>query len=204
MTTLASIREEVRQLIGAGAYDRLFKNEWTDEGIQFACGQVASLLGLTRIDTVVTAADKKAIIPSDAVKIVDVSIGPVPRYTISVSPEVATASFGVGGGVQSPDPIVFIVTIHRISGHTAPINVSMRGMRGDGWAGSINGSDLSSVAVGESVLVTNVPDVFYINMSGDRASWVSAFDGLPSILFATDTNNLEVQSNVFTVQEAVL
>ena len=70
MSTLADLREEVRQLIGSGKYDRCFKNDWTDDAINFACGQVASLLGLTRLDVMANPVNNQFVIPSDAIKVV--------------------------------------------------------------------------------------------------------------------------------------
>ena len=74
MSTLAELREEVRQLIGSGTYDRFFlpngSTEWTDDGIRFACDQIVTLLGLTRTDAMAYPSDKRFVIPADAIKIV--------------------------------------------------------------------------------------------------------------------------------------
>ena len=75
MSNLAQLREEVRQLIGPGAYERLYKPEWADEGLLWACDQVASLLGLTRTDIRLSVVNKQVVIPADAVKVTDVRVG---------------------------------------------------------------------------------------------------------------------------------
>ncbi len=74
VSTLTELREEVRQLIGPGVYDRLLlpggSTRWTDEGLNWACDQTAELLGLTRTETVVSVTNKQAVIPADAIKVV--------------------------------------------------------------------------------------------------------------------------------------
>lgn len=76
MSTLTELREEVRQLVGSGLYDRFFlpggSPKWTDEGLNFACDQAVSLLGLTRTETQVSVVNKQSVIPTDAIKIVSV------------------------------------------------------------------------------------------------------------------------------------
>ena len=74
MSNLAELRAEVRDLIGAGAFDRLFKPEWADEGINWACDEASTLLGLTRNDSQCTVINKQVVIPGDAVKVVSVQI----------------------------------------------------------------------------------------------------------------------------------
>ena len=74
--SLAQIREETRQIIGSGAFDRFFLpgglTTWVDEAANWACEQSAALLGLTRTDSLVTVASKLAVIPTDAIKVVEV------------------------------------------------------------------------------------------------------------------------------------
>lgn len=74
--TLAQIRADTRDLIGGMVYDRMFlpggQTTWVDEGINWACEMVASLLGLTRINTKVAVSSQKSVIPADAIKIVDI------------------------------------------------------------------------------------------------------------------------------------
>jgi hypothetical protein len=72
MSTLVELREEVRELVGYGVYDRNFKPEWADEGLNWACAQAAALMGLTRQDTQVSVASKSVVIPDDAIKVVSV------------------------------------------------------------------------------------------------------------------------------------
>lgn len=47
--SLLQLREDVRDLIGVGVCDRCFEPEWVDEAVNFACEQIAALLGLTFI-----------------------------------------------------------------------------------------------------------------------------------------------------------
>jgi hypothetical protein len=72
MTTRLALRAEVRELIGTGAYDRNFKPEWTNEGLDFACDQVAALLGLTRQDVELAVTNKHVVMPADAISAVSV------------------------------------------------------------------------------------------------------------------------------------
>lgn len=75
MSNLTELREEVRQLVGPGVYDRLLlpggSTRWTDEGLNWACEQAVELLGLTREEAVVSVANKQAVIPADAIKVVN-------------------------------------------------------------------------------------------------------------------------------------
>ena len=64
-TTLASLRAEVRELIGYGVYDRCFESEWADDAITFACDQVCATLGLTRTETDVVVINRTVVQPED-------------------------------------------------------------------------------------------------------------------------------------------
>lgn len=73
VSTLSALRAEVRELIGPGVYDRSFKDDWSTEGLNFACDQCCALLGLTRVENAnVLVHNKHVVIPTDAVKIVSV------------------------------------------------------------------------------------------------------------------------------------
>lgn len=72
VSTLSALRAEVRELIGPGAYDRSFKDDWATEGLNFACDQCSALLGLTRVEVTLSVTNKQAVIPSDAIKVVSV------------------------------------------------------------------------------------------------------------------------------------
>ena len=78
MSTLTELREEVRQLIGTGVYDRMMlpggSTRWTDEGLNWACEQTTELLGLTRVDILSSIVNKQTVIPDDAVSIVAVQV----------------------------------------------------------------------------------------------------------------------------------
>lgn len=71
---LETLREEVKELVGPGAYSRLYKDEWTDDGINWGCEQIAVLMGLTRTDALGTVNNKQVIIPEDAIKVVEVIV----------------------------------------------------------------------------------------------------------------------------------
>lgn len=75
MSTLATLRQDTRTLVGGMAFDRLFYPAgswaWADDGINWACEQTAALLGLTRVDALVTVTSKLALIPTDAIKVVE-------------------------------------------------------------------------------------------------------------------------------------
>ena len=65
--TLAELRADVRELIGAGIFDRCFEPAWANDAVNFACEQVASLLGLTfTLSSSIPVSGCKADIPSDA------------------------------------------------------------------------------------------------------------------------------------------
>ena len=72
--TLAEIEDDVRHFVGPGVYDRCFlpagSTEWVDYAIKFAQRQVAALLGLTRLDVMLTPVNKQMIIPGDNIKVV--------------------------------------------------------------------------------------------------------------------------------------
>jgi hypothetical protein len=74
MTTLASLESDVRNFIGPGLYDRFFlpagSTSWVDDGIKFAQRQIASLLGLTRIDKLFFSVNNRFAMPIDAIKVV--------------------------------------------------------------------------------------------------------------------------------------
>lgn len=76
MSTLAALRVDVRGLIGGDAFDRAFLPNgswaWADDGINWGCKQAAALLGLTRESTIRPVTNKKAAIPADAIKVIDV------------------------------------------------------------------------------------------------------------------------------------
>lgn len=68
--TLADLIGDVRDLIGLGAYDRLFSQEMTVKGLNFACTQCAEIMDLTRVDVRLTVTANQAAQPADAVKLV--------------------------------------------------------------------------------------------------------------------------------------
>jgi hypothetical protein len=73
MSTLADLREEVRQLLGPGVYDRFLPSgstRWVDDALNLACSHTCELLGLTRIEALVAVTNKQAAAPSDAISIV--------------------------------------------------------------------------------------------------------------------------------------
>jgi len=76
MSALALLRDDVRELIGGMAFDRAFLPNgswaWADDGINWGCRQAAALLGLTRANTLATVSGKKAAVPGDAIKVLDV------------------------------------------------------------------------------------------------------------------------------------
>jgi hypothetical protein len=74
---LSDLRSEVRDLIGYGAYDRLFSPAMTNDAINFACSQVAELLGLTRTDAMLAAAGNKVDMPADTARVIAVQVGTI-------------------------------------------------------------------------------------------------------------------------------
>jgi hypothetical protein len=78
MSTLTELREEVRQLVGSGVYDRMMlpggSTRWTDEGLNWACEQTAQLLGITRVDVLSSVVNKQTVVPADAVKVVFIQV----------------------------------------------------------------------------------------------------------------------------------
>lgn len=66
---LQELRAEVRELVGAGLFDRCFKPEWADEAVQFACVQAATLLGLTfTFSPTLTVTQRYVTLPVDAIQ----------------------------------------------------------------------------------------------------------------------------------------
>jgi hypothetical protein len=78
---LADLTADVRNLIGYGAYDRLFSQEMTTDAINFACDEVAELMGITRVDVMLPVSSNTAIMPADVSRVVGVQIG-----TVATSP----------------------------------------------------------------------------------------------------------------------
>jgi hypothetical protein len=78
---LSDLTDEVRDLIGYGAYDRLFSQEMTTDAINFACDEVAELMGITRVDVMLPVSNNKATLPTDVNRVVGVQIG-----TVATSP----------------------------------------------------------------------------------------------------------------------
>jgi len=74
---LSDLTAEVRDLIGYGAYDRLFSQDMTTDAINFACGQVAELLGVTRVDAMLVVTSNKATLPTSTNRVIGVQIGTV-------------------------------------------------------------------------------------------------------------------------------
>lgn len=73
--TQAELRAQVRELIGSDTYDRSFKDEWTNDALNWACEQAACMLGLTtdlqRYDIVNR---NRVFLPTSLVKIKSVRI----------------------------------------------------------------------------------------------------------------------------------
>ena len=78
---LADLTADVRNLIGYGAYDRLFSQEMTTDAINFAYDEVAELMGITRVDVMLPVSNNKATLPTDVNRVVGVQIG-----TVATSP----------------------------------------------------------------------------------------------------------------------
>ena len=70
--TLSGLLGDVRDLIGSGAYDRLFSHAMATKGMNFACTQCAEIMDLTRVDTRLPVTANQAVQPADAVKLVTV------------------------------------------------------------------------------------------------------------------------------------
>jgi hypothetical protein len=69
---LADLRADVRDLIGFGAFDRLFSPSMANEAVNFACSQVAEILGITRTDVLLAVASNTSVIPNDCTRIISV------------------------------------------------------------------------------------------------------------------------------------
>ena len=98
----AELREDVRSLIGAGAFDRSFKPEWANEAIAVACAQVASKMGLTRVESHFLVTNKRVTLSSDVVSVDSVRIGDPP---VAITAPATCALVGPPDYV-SPNPIV--------------------------------------------------------------------------------------------------
>ena len=76
MTTLASLESDIRDFMGASLYDRFFlpagQTTWVDDAIKFAQREVATLLGLTRVEITAFPVNKMFAVPSDSVKLIQV------------------------------------------------------------------------------------------------------------------------------------
>ena len=73
--TQAELRAQVRELIGSDTYDRSFKDEWTNDALNWACEQTACMLGLTRnIDRYDIVNRNRVFLPTSLVKIISVRI----------------------------------------------------------------------------------------------------------------------------------
>lgn len=70
MANRGELRAEVRELIGAGIFDRCYQTDWADEAIDFACEQVAALLGLTfAFSDSIAVTNRYAASPGDAIRV---------------------------------------------------------------------------------------------------------------------------------------
>jgi hypothetical protein len=90
---LASLRADVRDLIGSGVFDRSFEQGWANEAINISCNQVAARMGLTRVEVALLVAGGKSLLPGDVISVDSVRIGVAPP-AISAPP--VFVSRGVG------------------------------------------------------------------------------------------------------------
>ena len=88
---LTSLIADVRNLIGYGAYDRLFSDYMTTDALNFACSQTAELLGITRVDAMLGVTGNAATLPTGVALVLDVQIG----TTVTAPPGAFTAVWNV-------------------------------------------------------------------------------------------------------------
>jgi hypothetical protein len=74
MSNLASLRADLIELIGEGAFRRTFTDDSADAAINAACDQIAATLGLTRTDVRTGVTAKWVTLPDDVISIVQVAI----------------------------------------------------------------------------------------------------------------------------------
>ncbi len=140
---LADLTADVRNLIGYGAYDRLFSQEMTTDAINFACDEVAELMGITRVDVMLPVSSNTAIMPADVSRVVGVQIG-----TVATSP---AGSFTAVWNVPSQEgfltlPLEWEVDVLPLGGPT-PVTFAWNMVGSEGGSASFASGNAGEVVI---------------------------------------------------------
>lgn len=74
MSDLASLRADLIELIGQGAFRKNFTDASANAAINSACDQIAAILGLTYTDVRTGVTAKEVTLPDDVISIAQVTI----------------------------------------------------------------------------------------------------------------------------------